>query len=64
MSRSRSLNRFHRYLARQKRGALRAVLPQHRLAEDLMPEPANQSRSLLDRLRDQEAEGDLLDAEV
>jgi hypothetical protein len=28
MNRSRSFNRFHRYLARQKRHGLKAVLPQ------------------------------------
>ena len=35
MSRSRSFNRFHRYLARQKRRGLRAVLPQFQDARDL-----------------------------
>ena len=34
MSRSRSFNRFHRYLARQKRRGLRAVLPQFQDARE------------------------------
>ena len=47
MSRSRSVNRFHRYLARQKRRGLRAVLPQFQDALEHQESPADSSTSLL-----------------
>ena len=47
MSRSRSFNRFHRYLARQKRRGLRAVLPQFQNAHDDQTSPANLSKDCL-----------------
>ena len=50
MSRSRSFNRFHRYLARQRRRGLRAVLPQFQDAREHRESPANSGDSVLRRL--------------
>ena len=50
MSRSRSFNRFHRYLARQKRRGLRAVLPQFQDAREHQESSANSSDGVLRRL--------------
>ena len=63
MSRSRSFNRFHRYLARQKRSVLRTALPHKR-----QPEDANalidHSKDLLDRVTGQEVNLELLESEL
>ena len=64
MSRSRSFNRFHRYLARQKRRGLRAVLPQFQDARDHQQSPADSSNDLLRRLSLREIELDLMEAEA
>ena len=64
MSRSRSFNRFHRYLARQKRRGLRAVLPQFQDAREHQESPANSSDSVLRRLSLREIEMDLMEAEA
>ncbi|ABB35393.1 hypothetical protein [Synechococcus sp. CC9605] len=64
MSRSRSFNRFHRYLARQKRRGLRAVLPQFQDARDRQQSPADSSNEVLRRLRLREIEMDLTEAEA
>lgn len=64
MSRSRSFNRFHRYLARQKRGELRAVLPQCQDARDHQQSPAESSNDVLRRLSLREIELDLMEAEA
>ena len=64
MSRSRSFNRFHRYLARQKRRGLRAVLPQFQDARDHQQSPANSSNHLLRQLSLREIELDLMEAEA
>ena len=64
MSRSRSFNRFHRYLARQKRRGLRAVLPQFRDAREHQESPANSSDGVLRRLSLREMELDLMEAEA
>ena len=50
MSRSRSFNRFHRYLARQKRRGLRAALPRVREELEGIGAPVNHSRNILRRL--------------
>ena len=50
MSRSRSFNRFHRYLARQKRRGLRTALPRFREELDVIGVPVNHSRNILRRL--------------
>ena len=64
MSRSRSFNRFHRYLARQKRRGLRAVLPQFQDARDHQQSPADNSNDVLRRLSLREIELDLMEAEA
>ena len=64
MSRSRSFNRFHRYLARQKRRGLRAVLPQFQDARDHQQSPADSSNDELRRLSLREIEMDLMEAEA
>ena len=64
MGRSRSFNRFHRYLARQKRRGLRAVLPQFQDAREHQEGPADSSADMLRRLSLREMEGDLLEAEA
>ena len=64
MSRSRSFNRFHRYLARQKRRGLRAVLPQFQDASEHQESPANSSDGVLRRLSLREVELDLMEAEA
>ena len=64
MSRSRSFNRFHRYLARQKRRGLRAVLPQFQDARDHQQSPADSSNDMLRRLSLREIELDLMEAEA
>ncbi len=64
MSRSRSFNRFHRYLARQKRRGLRAVLPQLQDARKHQESPANSSDGVLRRLSLREMELDLMEAEA
>ena len=63
MSRSRSFNRFHRYLARQKRRGLRAVLPQFQDARDHQQSPAG-SNNVLRRLSLREIEMDLMESEA
>ena len=64
MSRSRSFNRFHRYLARQNRRGLRAVLPQFQDARDHQQSPADSSNDVLRRLSLREIELDLMEAEA
>ena len=64
MSRSRSFNRFHRYLARQKRRGLRAVLPQSQDAREHQESSANSSDGVLRRLSLREMELDLMEAEA
>ena len=64
MSRSRSFNRFPRYLARQKRRGLRAVLPQFQDARDHQQSPADSSNDVLRRLSLREIEMDLMEAEA
>ena len=64
MSRSGSFNRFHRYLARQKRRGLRAVLPQFQDARDHQQSPADSSNHVLRQLSLREIELDLMEAEA
>ena len=64
MSRSRSFNRFHRYLARQKRRGLRAILPQFQDARKHQESSANSSDGVLRRLSLREMELDLMEAEA
>ena len=50
MNRSRSFNRFHRYLARQKRHGLKAVLPQSSQLGDMVNSGVDQRRNTFTRL--------------
>ena len=62
VSRSRSFNRFHRFLARQNRHRLRTVLPQFDVDFEHYGSPINNSRDMLNRLSEREVELELLDA--
>ena len=64
MSRSRSFNRFHRYLARQKRRGLRSVLPQFQMDFEYYGSPIDHSSAVLNKLKGREVELELLDAEA
>ena len=64
MSRSRSFNRFHRYMARQKRRGLRNVLPQVQGAREDHRSSADISDDVLRRLSLREMESDLMEAEA
>ena len=64
MSRSRSINRFHRYLARQKRSVLRTALPHKRQTEDVNALVIDHSKDLLNRVTGQEAILELLESEL
>ncbi len=64
MSRSRSFNRFHRYLARQKRRGLRTALPRFRNDQEVMGSPIDHSKQVLNRLLGQEINLDLQESEV
>ena len=64
MSRSRSLNRFNRFLARQKRRGLRSVLPQFQMDFEYYGSPIDNSRTMLNRLNGREVELELLDTDT
>ena len=64
MSRSRSFNRFHRYLARQKRRGLRDVLPKFQDAREHQQSSADSSDDVLRRLSLREMKSDLMEAEA
>ena len=64
MNRSRSFNRFHRYLARQKRRGLKAVLPQSNSLEKTINSGVNQRRDKLDHLSDQAILMELLEGQA
>ena len=64
MNRSRSFNRFHRYLAHQKRHSLEAVLPQPNSFEKKINSSVNQSQINLDHLSDQAIVMELLESQA
>ena len=64
MSRSRSFNRFHRYLARQKRRGLRSDLPRFREDTDVMGTPMDHSKSILHRLLGREIQLELQESDA
>ena len=64
MNRSRSFNRFHRYLARQKRHGLKAVLPQSNSLEKTINSGVNQRRDKLDHLSYQAILMELLEGQA
>ena len=64
MSRSRSFNRFHRQLARQKRHVIRSLIPRFR--DGIAPtEPTeNHTKVILGRVSDREVVDELLEREA
>ena len=64
MNRSRSFNRFHRYLARQKRLGLKADLPQSNQLGDMVKSGVDQRRNKLDRLSHQDVLMELLESQA
>ena len=64
MNRSRSFNRLHRYLARQKRHGLKAVLPQANQLEKTINSGVDQRREKLDRLSNQAIVLELLESQA
>ena len=66
MNRSRSFNRFHRYLARQKRHGLKAVLPQSNQLGDIVNinSGVDQRRNTFDRLSHQDVLTELLESQA
>ena len=64
MNRSRSFNRFHRYLARQKRHGLKAVLPQSNQLGDMVNSGVDLRRNQLDRLSHQDVLMELLESQA
>ena len=64
MNRSRSFNRFHRYLARQKRHGLKAVLSQSNQLGDMVNSGVDQRRNQLDRLSHQDVLMELLESQA
>jgi hypothetical protein len=64
MNRSRSFNRFHRYLARQKRHGLKAVLPQSDQLGKTINSGVDQRRDQLDRLSNQDIIVELLESQA
>ena len=64
MNRSRSFNRFHRYLARQKRHGLKAVLPQSNQLGDMVNRGVDQRRNTFDRISHQDVLTELLESQA
>ena len=64
MNRSRSFNRFHRYLARQKRHGLKAVLSQSNQLGDMVNRGVDQRRNTFDRLSHQDVLTELLESQA
>ena len=64
MSRSRSFNRFHRYLARQKRRNMRSALPRFHDQDEIRQGPIDYSKHILSRLWRVEMQRELVEREV
>ena len=64
MNRSRSFNRFHRYLARQKRHGLKAVLSQSNELGDMVNRGVDQRRNTFDRISQQDVLTELLESQA
>ena len=64
MNRSRSFNRFHRYLARQKRHGLKEVLPQSDQLGKTINSGVDQRREQLDRLSNRDIIVELLESQA
>ena len=64
MSRSRSFNRFHRQLARQKRHAIKAVIPKFRDRAAPAEQTVDHTKMILDRVSGREVVDELLEREA
>ena len=64
MSRSRSFNRFHRQLARQKRNAIKTLIPRIRNGEAPAEQTVNHTKVILNRVSGREVVDELLEREA
>ena len=64
MARTRGYNRFHRFLARQKRRSLRSVLPRFQMENDTHGAQIDHSRTMLINIKGREAQLDLMEADA
>ena len=64
MSRSRSFNRFHRQLARQKRHAIKALIPRFRDGVAPAEQNVDHAKVVLDRVSGREVVDELLEREA
>ena len=64
MARTRGYNRFNRFLARQKRRALRSVLPRFQMENKTYGAQIDHSRRMLINLKGREAQLDLMEADA
>ena len=64
MNRSRSFNRFHRYLARQKRHGLKAVLSQSNELGDMVNRSVDQRRNTFNRISHKDVLTELLESQA
>lgn len=64
MSRSRSFNRFHRQLARQRRHDLRHLIPRFRNGNSSTDQPVDEQQTLIDRQSRREISIELLECEI
>ena len=64
MSRSRSFNRFHRQLARQKRHAIKSVIPRFRDGEAPAEQIVDHTMVILNRVSGREVVDELMEREA
>ena len=64
MSRSRSFNRFHRQLARQKRHAIKALIPRFRDGVAPSEQTVDHTKVILNRVSGREIVDELLESEA
>ena len=64
MGRSRSFNRFHRQLARQKRHAIKTLIPRFRDGVAPAEQSVDHTKMILDRVSCREVVDELLEREA
>ena len=64
MGRSRSFNRFHRQLARQKRHAIKSLIPRFRDSVSPAEQTVDRTKVIRDRLSGREIVDELLEREA
>ena len=64
MGRSRSFNRFHRQLARQKRHSIRSLIPRFRDGDNPAEQTVDHTKVILDRVSGREVVDELLEREA